>query len=314
MGFRHEVGSDWHAYLNILSFAFDYDLKDIIFSREPGYHFLNWFGANVFGGIYFVNFICAAILLIGLFGFAKKQPIPLIVILVAFPYLILVVGMGYTRQAAAMGFILMAFARFDQKSTIEYLLYIFISSLFHASAILMLPLFVLRLKSIKFFLISGVLLFLPLVFMLGLYYFEAYLNIYVYSKTYSSAGTLPRLILCSIPAVLYLIFCRKLQLSVAAKRLWLVLSVVSILLFILHLVLPALSTPIDRVAIYLIPLQLVVYSHLPLILRSYNISPSLTTLAISFLYLIVLLAWVFFSHYAEYWSPYQFYPLVLLFG
>ena len=42
----------------------------------------------------------------GLFRICRQQPNPWLALVVATPFLIIVVGMGYTRQAAAMGFLM----------------------------------------------------------------------------------------------------------------------------------------------------------------------------------------------------------------
>ena len=68
---------------------------------------LNWFAGQNELGIWFVNTICGGIFSYGLIAFARSQPRPWLALAVAVPYLIIVVAMGYTRQAAAIGFVML---------------------------------------------------------------------------------------------------------------------------------------------------------------------------------------------------------------
>ena len=59
-------------------------LSSVLTSAEPGYGLLNWFGANIFGGVYFVNTVCA-IFSIGLLLFLRSQPRPWLALTLAVP-------------------------------------------------------------------------------------------------------------------------------------------------------------------------------------------------------------------------------------
>lgn len=73
-------------------------------------------------------------------------------------------------------------------------------------------------------------------------------------------------------------------------------------------VLPS-STAVDRVALYMIPPQLFVFSRLPDVLGGgKKVRPWVA--AIVAYYALVLFVWLTFATHAQYWLPYQFYPLV----
>ena len=75
---------------------------------------------------------------------------PWLGLLVAIPYLVIVVGMGYSRQAIALGFVLMAFIKWPEKNFMKFAFFIFIASTFHKSAIVLFPLaFFINRKFIK---------------------------------------------------------------------------------------------------------------------------------------------------------------------
>ena len=85
--------------------------------------------------------ICGAGLMWGLGRFASTQRNPWLVVLVAVPYLINVVGMGYTRQSVAIGFILAGLAALIRgKGLLTFTVYVLIAGLFHRTAVSVLPL------------------------------------------------------------------------------------------------------------------------------------------------------------------------------
>ena len=93
----------------------------------------------------------------------------------------------------------------------------------------------------------------------------------------------------------------------------------------LYFVIPS-STAIDRVALYLLPLQLMVFSNLPEVLgrrpsaaKSTSHNPASTSnngwvLLVLAYYGAVEFVWLNFASHAPAWLPYRFYPLVWLFA
>ena len=94
IGLRYGVGGDWKNYYVLNQGAIGQPLSSIQTSgtTEFAYAFFNWIGANIFGGVYFPNLICAAILTIGLRKFCITLTNPALGLVVAIPYLMLVVG------------------------------------------------------------------------------------------------------------------------------------------------------------------------------------------------------------------------------
>ena len=101
---------------------------------------LNWLAGRNDLGIWFVNTICGGIFSYGLIAFARSQPRPWLALAVAVPYLIVVVAMGYTRQAAAIGFAMLGFVRLGQGSFLKFAICITLAATFHKTATLLLPL------------------------------------------------------------------------------------------------------------------------------------------------------------------------------
>src|SRR5215204_2916829 len=140
IGLRYQVGGDWNHYLVYLGVMKDWELAQALAYGDPGYMLLNWFAGRNDLGIWFVNTICGCIFSYGLIAFARSQPRPWLALTVAVPYLIVVVAMGYTRQAAAIGFAMLGFVRLGQGSFVRFALCIALGATFHKTATLLLPL------------------------------------------------------------------------------------------------------------------------------------------------------------------------------
>ena len=101
IGLRPEVGGDWYNYLRILELARLELLPEALTKKDPAYALINWFAANRWGDIYLVNSVCALFFSWGLYAFCRAQPRPWLAVVVAMPYLITVVAMGYARQGGS---------------------------------------------------------------------------------------------------------------------------------------------------------------------------------------------------------------------
>jgi len=64
------------------------------------------------------------------------------------------------------------------------------------------------------------------------------------------------------------------------------------------------STAVDRIALYFIPIQVVVFARLPLLLR-HRIRPGTVAIGIVLGYAAVLYVWLNYATHARYWLPYQ---------
>ncbi|TDO16648.1 MULTISPECIES: EpsG family protein [Halomonas] len=301
IGLRFEVGGDWGAYLAYLDRAAGMTLPEVLTHGDPGYYLLNWLSAKLGGGIYAVNLVCGAILMSGVIAFARRQPLPWLALLVAVPYLIIVVGMGYTRQAVALGFVLLGLVALGDNRLRAFVIWLLVGAAFHKSAVLLLPIAGLAASQNRFAslawgtaatLIGGYLFLFDSVDQLWTNYVEA---------DYQSEGGLIRVLMNAVPAVLFLLFHRYMRLSLAQQRLWWWMSLLAIAC--IPLVMMS-STATDRVALYLIPLQMFVFARLHLIVgdivyRTYMVA------GVMAYYLAAQAVWLFLANHAHAWLPYQ---------
>ena len=65
------------------------------------------------------------------------------------------------------------------------------------------------------------------------------------------------------------------------------------------------STAVDRLSLYIIPLQMAVLARMPRALDS-----PILRVTIMLYSAAVLFVWLGFATHAQYWLPYRFYPLV----
>lgn len=311
MGLRHEVGGDWNAYLNYLESMQGESFRTLLTTNEPGYLLLNWLGANVWGGIYTVNTLSAALLVWGLVAFSRCQPRPLLAMLVALPYLLMVVGMGYTRQSVAIGLVMLAMAAVFHGRVWRYIAWVMLAVLFHKTAVVMLPFALFALRRNK--LLYGMLMVLAggLLTTLFLPYVDYFVRGYV-ANDYESGGALVRLLMTVGPALVFLLYRRRFGFSIPVQSFWAALSWASVVLLLLLLWFPENSTAIDRLALYWLPLQLMVLSHLPGIWVFKGLGRSFGTLMVAAYSVLLMLGWLLFATHAHAWLPYQFYPWVWL--
>ena len=309
IGLRHEVGGDWDPYILYMDSLRDQPFTSILTTNEPGYLLLNWIGVNVWGGIYVVNILSAAIFVFGLNAFSRQQPRPNLAILISLPYLVVVVAMGYTRQSVAIGLVMLGMAALYKKQLLRYVLWVIAALFFHKTAAIMLPFAFFALR--KHRILVGLLMALMFLLMAALLREHAsyYLNSYVNSD-YESKGATGRLLIIVIPAILFVISHRRFAIPQELKKYWLSMSWASFLLLILLTAFPENSTAIDRIALYWIPFEMMVLSHLPDVLAIRDVSKKFWLLMVVACSSQLLLIWLTFANHSMKWLPYQFFPWV----
>jgi hypothetical protein len=305
IGFRQEIGVDWEAYKKHYDLVVNVPLSEALLTTDPAYAFLNWVCALVGGQVYLVNFVCALLFVYGLVKFCRQQQMPWVAFLVAQPILIFIVGMGYTRQSVAVGFELLALVAISKKNNKLFIFHIIIAALFHKTAIFLLPLIAIVSNKNKFLMLVAVLIFgvgLGLVLIVEQY--EALVELYVEQKL-SSDGGIYRIALNIIPAVLIFIFANKKIKRVEDRNLWKSFAVLSFLLFPLINITP---TATDRLVIYLIPIQLYVFSNAANWFenRTFRL---LVLIGVILFYAVLMLVWLTFGSYREFWVPYRIFPI-----
>jgi len=308
IGLRHEVGGDWFNYIeNFLGLA-DQSFTEVFtkgsVSRDIGFEFTYWFALHFLNGIYAANLICAAIFIVGLLMVCKNMPLPWLALSISIPYLVIVVAMGYTRQAAAIGFIMMGLVNLivtgDQK---RFYIFVLLATLFHKTALIMLPVGYLYCNSI--YNVKNFIIFLTFFMLAFLSFlaskFEDMMFNYGTNSKMESSGAFVRVLMNVGASVVFIIFRKEWAKRYSDTSLWMIFSVVSIIMLPLTIVS---STTVDRLALYFIPMQMIVLSRVPgLILNTYN--RTIFILSVVLIYIGVLFVWLNYGTHASAWLPYR---------
>jgi len=305
MGLRHEVGGDWFTYLPHFQRTAQLHISEVLTQSDPGYYGLNWLVAKYGGDIYGVNLVCASVLIWGTVVFCRAQPIPWLALVATVPYMLSVVGMGYTRQSVALGFALLGLTALGNDRTRVFIFWVAIGATFHKSAVLLMPIAALAASRNRYLTAALVAVTTALLYYLLLADDSERLWVnYVEAKYHSDGGQI-RVLMNVVPATIFVVFRRRQEPEPQQRKLWMWMALLAIAC--LPLVSLA-STAVDRVALYLIPLQAFVASRLPRLAHSIDMR-TLTVLGVIFYYATVLFVWLNFAKHAKYWVPYQFMPL-----
>lgn len=313
VGLRYEVGGDWFNYLRNLNDLRGVPLLEALAKDDPGYHFFSWLSLRMGWSVLGVNLLSAAIFAGGLIAFCRAMPQPWLALAVAMPYLVIVVAMGYTRQSVALGFAMIGLIALQRHRLPLFLISVVLGATFHKSAVLLLPIPALAATRNRYWSALWVALITFVAYQLLLEdSVDGLVNNYIDSK-YQSEGALIRLTMNAVPAVLMLKWRHNFFPDRTERSLWSWLAVISLVLFGIYYLTPA-STAVDRVALYILPLQLVVFSRLPVVLGGASSGVRQWTLIVLLYYALVLFVWTNFAAHATYWIPYRLYLWELLFG
>jgi hypothetical protein len=306
IGFRFKVGADWITYQAIFGFSQLLDVRRMIsLFGDPGYSVITWSVAHAGGSIWLVNLIGGAVFSWGLLRFCRAQANPWLAMTIAIPYLVVVVAMGYSRQAVAIGILMAGLASvIEGASTLRFAIYVAVAALFHKTAVMVLPLVAFaQPRSRLINLLAGI----ALSYLFYDLFLSESMNVlyrnYIKAE-YSSQGAAIRVVLNVIPAVLYLINRRNFHFEPAESKLWFYFSLASLLFLALLIALPS-STAVDRMALYIIPIQIAIWSRVHTAYRLHTVGRVITIAFAA----AVLFTWLNFAVHARYWVPYQLYPL-----
>lgn len=303
MGLRYEVGGDWRTYESHYLGLLGASLFEVLSMGDPGYYLLNWLSGQVNGGVYLANLMSAALFTAGLVAFCRQQPRPWLALAVAVPYMVIVVGMGYTRQGVALGLAMLGMVGLARKSNLQFVLCVALAATFHKSAVLLVPLAVLATPRGRLWtglwvgIAAAVLYYLLLADSV-----EGLVTNYIDAQ-YQSEGAAVRTAMNALPAVLLLLLRKRFNWQPAERNLWVLMALLA-LASVGWLLVSSSSTAVDRLALYLIPLQLFVFTRLP-DLMGHGRGRRNWVLAVVAYYGAVLFVWLNFATHSQYWLPYR---------
>lgn len=305
IGTRLNVGADWSTYIQMLELAASSPFGEAMARTDPGYMFPNWVFGSLGLDIWSVNTFCAAIFCYGLYIFCASRSYPMLALVVAVPYLLIVVAMGYTRQSAAIGLFMIAITRAEQGRLWRFLFWVALAALFHKSAVMIAPIGVFAVSKNKALSLAMVAAVIPLGYLAFLADHVDQLTYVYIEREYASGGAFPRLLMGAATAAAFLLFVRRRITSPSARRFWTAMAAFSVALFALLPVVPS-SSALDRLALYSIPFQMMTFSVLPVAFRPVRARPVVAS-SIILAHALVLYVWMFRGTHARLWMPYETY-------
>jgi hypothetical protein len=308
IGLRDRVGGDWFAYVRYLFEAEARTYAEALLLPDPAYNVLNIISLEMGLGIVGVNLFCGFIFSLGLIIFAQSTPRPWLALAVSIPYMTVVVSMGYSRQGVALGFALIGLVALGRQRLLWFIFWVFLAATFHRSAVVLIsvPLLTINFRNVKnipVLLVVVGLLYTALLEGKTDRFVEQYLE-----NEMQSDGAFVRLLMNVVPAILLVLLRKKFTYSKGERQIYFVMSLLAICSFAALVVGGIPSTALDRIGLYLIPLQVFVFSNLPDALGRFKGQKQAAVFAILLFYTVVLFVWLNYANFSHWWLPYRMFP------
>jgi hypothetical protein len=310
IGFRYKVGGDWEAYLyhyEVLNYD---DFLMQLLAWDPAYVAVEYISKFLGFGIWGVNIICALIFSISFLYFIKVFNLKLgYSFLIAYPYLIMVVVNGYSRQGVAIGLVMVFFGLLYKNKFFKALIFLLLAALFHKTAIIAGILFLFYKKK-KIFITYSLLFFISFIFY---YIFQSsFVNFikYYFEQKMQSSGAIIRILINILAAMLLFFTAKRYKKYFDDYDFWKIFGYFSFLMLFIAVYFKA-TTVADRLLLYFYPLQIVVFQRILFLIKDKNLK------YIYFLFLIllsfsILIFWFLFATHRFAWIPYNNYLFLFL--
>lgn len=296
VGLRHHVGMDWNNYIGMIARANQGDLWDAFDIAEPGYALLLYVSGQLDFGIYGTYFAGTLIFLAGLFRYAQTTPSPWVALLVAIPFLVIVVGMSAARQTVAIGILLWLAAEWSKASVTKRTALILLASMFHFSAAGFLLFVFLDLRVRLWLKVAGSAVMMGAIFYImettgrAEYYNDVYIS--GQSEMTQSEGALMHVMLNGGPALLAFALGKRYRSLLIPDRLHMQMTLAAIALIPLALVT---STAAGRITLYLFPVSMWIFAALPQMFHNGVARLGVRTF-IAFFFPAILVIWLNFGN------------------
>jgi hypothetical protein len=113
----------------------------------------------------------------------------------------------------------------------------------------------------------------------------------------------------AVPALILLAWEKKFNFKHEEILLWRWFAISSLALFSLFFLTSA-SAALDRIALYFLPLQLVVFAYLPSVFGTSKFLSRLIVVGVVAYSALVLIVWLNFANHSSFWIPYQNYLFI----
>jgi hypothetical protein len=305
IGSRYNIGGDWTQYNEYFNASAESNLLELLNKKGPSYAVLNYIVSAIGGNIILVNFISASVFIYGFYKFCNNIPNYWDAYLISVPYILIVVVMGYTRQSIALGLVFLALSFYKNRSLLKYVVAVLIGATFHVACLIMLPFSYFFVKNerprvnlLKKMLIA--ILFTILIIAVILFNYQYILDHYI-SIGRDSTGAYFRLFIHFATFALFIVMRQKYKQNYDDYRLWMAIGISA---FLLLPIIYFSSTIYDRLILYFLPFQVLIWSRL-IYLSKIFFNRIIFRVFIYLSYFSVLIIWLNYANNRGNWLPYQ---------
>lgn len=169
-GLRFFVGNDYYDYYKIFQDASKYNLSFIEQRWEPGIYLIVQIFKNSQIGYFLFLFTCTVITYIFIFKALVYHNVLRWGVFFIFTLGLLIMANDQVRQAVALSIFLYSIKHIEQNNFIKYMKWIFIASLFHYSAIALIPIYFLKRLKLNSFIFSILIIISFIGYKYGIFY------------------------------------------------------------------------------------------------------------------------------------------------
>ena len=308
IGLRYEVGRDWGNYLHYLKFVESTELFSGRAGKEILFFMISKLSLFFNFGIYGVNLISAIIFSTGLIYFCRSLTRQWLALTISIPYIVIAVGMGYTRQSISLGILMIGIVFLSNGKRLLFFALTILNSFLQLTGIV--SLFLL----IPYFFKTGKLINRVIYFIIfsifSIIFYSIFISKYLYFYFYvyfeqalTSSGVYIRLFLVCLPSIIFLLTGHKLPLNENQKIVWKSISYFALLLIPLVFILPG-TTSVDRLSLFALPIMIFTFSSIPE-LKFIKIKKTFLNCLIIFSSFAIQFVWLNYASNSFAWLPYQ---------
>lgn len=313
IGFRYRVGADWGWIQYFLDKAAGQTVASVLQATDPGYSVLIWLFARSGLNVWIINIFGATIFAYGLIRFCRREPHPWLTATVAVPYLVVVVAMGYDRQSIAIALAMNGLVALQERSLTHFFLWVAAATSFHTSALVLAPIGLIGYRRLALWqrVVLGAIGLRIAIYLVGAST-ENLASTYM-ALGLNSRGAGVRLGILVAAGAIFVLWRNRFARSIDEARVWTPMAIGAMLLPLMLLVVPS-STAVDRIGLYFIPVELLVFGRLPSAFGRKSGGYRLLVYGVISYSFVELMVWLNWADTAFTWLPYQFFPWGALLG
>ncbi len=314
IGLRYKIGCDWAGYYDLFyredpnRGLAELSTLDYLNYKEIGFTSLNFLINRIGGNFYHLNLIFSLLFILPLLKFCSEMKRPFLAILVSFPYLITVIGLGVVRQSIAIVFIMLCINQLNNFKFSLYYFYNLLAIIFHKSSIffLFLPLIIdskgnRKIKNTKIFLYIALLLTIILLILFKYDFLMQQINGYLYfSNPTKPINSLIIWGMSAVPAIIFLFRYKYFEIYDLNKiwRNYAFIAIFAVFIILIN------TTVAQRIFLYLIPINIYFACKLPEI-NLFNLSKKRSYFILIIISFLILSIWLNFANHAYCYVPYK---------